>query len=301
LKVSETKVTGFEESKVSEPKISELSMATALNQNELKTTKRTIPTTSESKVSEAAIATVAEPTIARIDGAKGIGADDIGVINSNALEAINRRINGAEGIGVAGSGAVNSIGRVGDDGIGGAIGRPNDTDDPAYERSSSGALKKKALLDKPYSLEKVFGSINLECLVNQEDIDLDEIARTKQEQRAAKSDDAMAPKYLWVEHLMSDGPTPWPEARRHSLPKAMATARQYLLRRWKVRLLREEFCTWIKLNCRFEVKNKHETSVEWRDGRYHWTCGGALKYKQHVMRLKIDGGRGQIGKPDRMR
>jgi hypothetical protein len=35
--------------------------------------------------------------------------------------------------------------------------------------------------------------------------------RTQREQKAAKSDDAEFPKYLWVEHLMDDSPTPWPE------------------------------------------------------------------------------------------
>jgi hypothetical protein len=94
---------------------------------------------------------------------------------------------------------------------------------------------RKAETAKPYSLKSIFGGLKLECVEalkmktekngnpigstealkdesnDQKKVDFAAIDRTQREQKAAKSDDAEVPKYLWVEHLMDDGPTPWPE------------------------------------------------------------------------------------------
>jgi hypothetical protein len=67
---------------------------------------------------------------------------------------------------------------------------------------------------------------------NADKVDLAEIARTKREQKVAKADDADVPEYLWLDHLMEDRPTPWPEGSRELLPKAMNRLRKYLLGRW---------------------------------------------------------------------
>jgi hypothetical protein len=66
---------------------------------------------------------------------------------------------------------------------------------------------------------------------NADKVDLADIARTKREQKAAKADDADIPEYLWLDHLMADGPTPWLEGSRELLQKAMNTSRKYLLGR----------------------------------------------------------------------
>jgi hypothetical protein len=74
-------------------------------------------------------------------------------------------------------------------------------------------------------------------------VDFGAIDRTRREQKAAKADDAEVPKYLWLEHLIDDGPTTWPDVRRALLPVAMDTCRKYLLRKWKIRLA-AEFHRW---------------------------------------------------------
>jgi hypothetical protein len=79
-------------------------------------------------------------------------------------------------------------------------------------------------------LEGIFGGLTLDCVAtlktekngkscgsiedmrnesNDEiKVDFGAIDRTRREQKAAKSDDAEVPKYLWLEHLIDDGPTP---------------------------------------------------------------------------------------------
>jgi hypothetical protein len=37
----------------------------------------------------------------------------------------------------------------------------------------------------------------------------DRLGQELRERKATKSDDAVVPEYLWEDHLLSDGPTPW--------------------------------------------------------------------------------------------
>jgi hypothetical protein len=129
------------------------------------------------------------------------------------------------------------------------------------------------------------GDLTLEVVAalqhdNADKIDLAEIARTKREQKAAKADDADVPEYLWVEHLMVDGPTAWPEDSRESLPKVMNAARKYLLRRWQSNLCRE-FHSWFER--KYHFRGKRESTVEWQAGKYVWKESGRAAFKLHVM------------------
>jgi hypothetical protein len=114
---------------------------------------------------------------------------------------------------------------------------------------------------KPYSMETLFGSMRLECVDSLKTVALDDVAWTKREQKAAKADGAAVPEYLWLEHLMDDGPTPWLMASRKTLPKPMTTARKYLIRRWKVRL-RHAFWNWIESKYHLRVKGNREETIE---------------------------------------
>jgi hypothetical protein len=142
---------------------------------------------------------------------------------------------------------------------------------------------RKAETAKPYSLESIFGGLKLECVKalkmktekngnpigptealkdesnDQKKVDFAAIDRTWREQKAAKLDDAEVPKYLWVGHLMDDGPTPWPETSRALLPTTMYMFRKYLLRKWKIRLA-ADFHRWFELGYHFRTK-KEETVV----------------------------------------
>jgi hypothetical protein len=61
------------------------------------------------------------------------------------------------------------------------------------------------------------------------------LARELRERKVTKSDDAAVPEYLWEEHLLSDGPTPWniSEADRPKLRRGMMLLRERMLR-WVV-------------------------------------------------------------------
>jgi hypothetical protein len=111
----------------------------------------------------------------------------------------------------------------------------------------------KGETEKPYSLEGIFGGLELDCVAalkiktekngnpsgptevmqnesnNQTKVDFAAIDRTRREQKAAKSDEAEVPKYLWLEHLIDDRPTSWPETSQAMLPTALDTFRKYLL------------------------------------------------------------------------
>jgi hypothetical protein len=88
----------------------------------------------------------------------------------------------------------------------------------------------------------VFGGLKLDCIeamaktaaLDKEEIkgkrmvNFEVIDRTRRGQKAAKAADAEIPEYLWLEDLMDDGPTPWPERSRKLLPDAMHTFRKYM-------------------------------------------------------------------------
>jgi hypothetical protein len=156
--------------------------------------------------------------------------------------------------------------------------------------------------DRPYSLAKVFGGLQLNCIearaktaeTNKEDmegtksVDFEGIDRTRQKQKAAKADDAEIPEYLWLEHLMDEGPTPWPERSRNLLPDAMNTFQKYLIRKWKTRLC-AEFHKWFESEYRF--RERRDKTVEWKNERYQWRSGGRTKYVMHYyMRVNADAG-----------
>jgi hypothetical protein len=56
------------------------------------------------------------------------------------------------------------------------------------------------------------------------------------------------PEYLWEEHLLNDGPTPWVESndQKPSLRRAMKMMRRQVLR-WWVRRVTTSLLSWIKL------------------------------------------------------
>jgi hypothetical protein len=65
------------------------------------------------------------------------------------------------------------------------------------------------------------------------------IEREARERKSTKFDDAEIPAYLWEEHLLQDGPTPW-DATTTDIPKlklGMAMLRRRMLRWWKQRVL----------------------------------------------------------------
>jgi hypothetical protein len=60
---------------------------------------------------------------------------------------------------------------------------------------------------------------------------LAKIEREARQQKATKSDDAEIPAYLWEEHMLQDGPTPW-DAAATDIPKfrlGMAMMRRRML------------------------------------------------------------------------
>jgi hypothetical protein len=61
------------------------------------------------------------------------------------------------------------------------------------------------------------------------DAALEDAACQKREQKATKADDAPIPEYLWEEHLLSDGPTPWVVTDFVKLRKAMDLLRARML------------------------------------------------------------------------
>jgi hypothetical protein len=66
--------------------------------------------------------------------------------------------------------------------------------------------------------------------------ELDEASRRAREKKAVKSDDAGVPEYLWLEHLVDDGPAPWPAKAVAGLPRAAILMRRVMLR-WSKRKL----------------------------------------------------------------
>jgi hypothetical protein len=48
-----------------------------------------------------------------------------------------------------------------------------------------------------------------------------EVDKILREWKATKSDDAAVPEYLWLEHLVDDGPGKWSKKQQEGLPVAM--------------------------------------------------------------------------------
>jgi hypothetical protein len=60
-----------------------------------------------------------------------------------------------------------------------------------------------------------------------------EVSRQHRERKATKSDDAEVPEYLWEDHFLSDGPTPWVVTDRTKLREAMWLLRRRMLLWWQ--------------------------------------------------------------------
>jgi hypothetical protein len=65
------------------------------------------------------------------------------------------------------------------------------------------------------------------------------------ERKATKSDDAAVPEYLWLEHLVEDGPSEWLAKQQEGLPAAMDLLRVRMLCWWK-KCLTRSFWKWMK-------------------------------------------------------
>jgi hypothetical protein len=69
---------------------------------------------------------------------------------------------------------------------------------------------------------------------------LDHIEREARQRKATKSNDAEIPAYLWEEHLLQDGPTPW-DTTTTDIPKlmlGMELMRRRMLKWWKQKVTR---------------------------------------------------------------
>ncbi len=54
----------------------------------------------------------------------------------------------------------------------------------------------------------------------------DTLSREERDKKATKSDKAPVPIYLWEEHLVADGPSPWSVEQQKGLARAMEVARR---------------------------------------------------------------------------
>mmetsp|Transcript_5393 Transcript_5393/g.8279 ORF Transcript_5393/g.8279 Transcript_5393/m.8279 type:complete len:147 (-) Transcript_5393:1155-1595(-) len=94
-----------------------------------------------------------------------------------------------------------------------------------------------------------------------EDVEWDDIERTRREKLATKHDEAAIPEYLWCEHLVTDfewklkdGLRPiWISEDRDALPQAMRVLERMAFLFWK-RKLRREFEKYLGR----EVKKLHK-------------------------------------------
>jgi len=114
------------------------------------------------------------------------------------------------------------------------------------------------------------------------DQEVDEQSRDKRERKATKSDDAPVPTWLWRDHLIADGPTPWSEAqvlKGIGLDKAMDITRDFLLLKWK-RLTARSFQRWWSSQHRSQYRAAQRWShahsdIQWNGStnRYEWANG----------------------------
>ena len=126
---------------------------------------------------------------------------------------------------------------------------------------------------------------------------LTEMARSKRERKATKSDDAQAPIYLWTEHYLEGSTIEWNqgnlEEERLRVQQAMETLRSKLfLWKWKRRLMKE-FNHWITdgpiesgsswLISKDEPGKNTKTTIF---HRYRWTAGGREQYQAWYRRRK---------------
>ena len=85
------------------------------------------------------------------------------------------------------------------------------------------------------------------------DVPSDSVSREHRERKATKSDSAPVPTYLWEEHLVVDGPTPWSDKQQEDLARAMYITRNVGLRWWK-RALFKGFMRWSSQKHRKQIR-----------------------------------------------
>ncbi len=113
---------------------------------------------------------------------------------------------------------------------------------------------------------------------------VDEISRVEREKLATKSDDAEIPVYLWREHLVNDGPTPWTEVQQTGLDAAMDMMRSVCLRWWKRKVQRSLF-DWLRKYYANDLCGLPERTakrgpiVEFVEHGYVWTSSGQKVYR----------------------
>jgi hypothetical protein len=104
----------------------------------------------------------------------------------------------------------------------------------AFKRSRSEPLKSMCPQSEQRDTVDVSSTPDLKRMKEE----LDGASRRAREKKAVKSDDAGVPEYLWLEHLVDDGPTPWPAKAVAGLPRSVILMRRVMLRWWKRKLLR---------------------------------------------------------------
>ncbi len=116
-------------------------------------------------------------------------------------------------------------------------------------------------------------------------------SREERDKTATKSDKAPVPTYLWEEHLVADGPTPWSPEQQKGLPRAMDLARKFGLRWWKKSLYRG-FMRWAGSKHSKQVRRasawirRKGPSVRWDPltNQYTWSAGGKSTYRSWWVR-----------------
>jgi hypothetical protein len=133
--------------------------------------------------------------------------------------------------------------------------------------------------------------------INRVTTTLDGIARGARQRKATKSDDAEVPEYLWEEHLMQDGPTPWNVKTTDmvQLRKGVKLMRHLMLGWWKNKVTRS-FLLWAGarykeiaevdmwadkvLGGRTKPATKNNIGVTSQGSTYGWSVDG--KEEHHI-------------------
>jgi hypothetical protein len=118
--------------------------------------------------------------------------------------------------------------------IGGDAGQGKATLEGALKRSRIKSLESMHISSGQGDFDDVGPTPELKGMKEE----LDGASRRAWEKKAVKSDDAGVPEYLWLEHLVEDGPTPWPARAVAGFPRAATLMRRVMLRWWKRKLLR---------------------------------------------------------------
>jgi hypothetical protein len=152
-------------------------------------------------------------------------------------------------------------------------------------------------LEEPAKI-KLLGkrSLQEESSANDDAMNNNAMRREKRERIAAKADDAEVPEYLWLEHMMDDGPFNWSNEQEQAVMSMIAWFRKRMLRWWKNKVRTsfekylEEKYPQLKNDSEMEIGLVELTPGE--TGRYGWKGGwiGRQAYKRWwTRRLSICG------------